>query len=174
MSYAPTFRDVTTRAGLSIQVPGWKIHTGQHYIASDIQSVSTTTYKWGLTTPAGSTKSYLIWGLHCTGEVKFEFIENPTTYSGGSAWGSYNHDRSSVNTAGITLLKGITYTGGNVIDCFRNGSTAGGIAAQDALSQREELEYILLPSEQYVFAVETFAAVYVTLRLNWYEHLPLT
>jgi hypothetical protein len=175
MSYQPAGgRDQTVNGSLTMRVPGWKIHVGMHYLASDCQTIATATYKWGLTTPAGSTKTYLIYGVHCTGEMLFTALENPATYSGGAAWSAVNHKRDSANVPGATLLRGITSTGGTVLDTFRDGATTGiNKAAQMPLAHREELEFVLKPNEQYVFQIQTFASVVATLRLNWYEHLPL-
>lgn len=173
MSYKPSIGgviDSATGAAIGISYPHHEVHAGSSYYASEVQSVDTTTYKWGLTTPNTTKWTHLAFELDGTGELLFLLIENPGTYSGGGAWSAVNADRNSVNVSGMTLLSGVTATGGTTLFTHRSGDTAGGVQAHAPGGLRNRFEFILKQNEQYVLQATTYAAIYASINLSWYEH----
>jgi len=173
MSYRPTQTikiDSATGAQMTVDYPHHEIHSGSAYYASDVQSISTTTYKWGITTPNTTKWLHMIFNAQGTGEMLLTVIEDPATYSGGSAWASINANRNSGNASGAVLLRGITSTGGTTIYTVRTGDTAGGTGAHTSGEAGTRPELILRQNEQYVFQIQTFAATFGSLGLAWYEH----
>jgi len=170
MSYRPAPPvDSVSLVQAAIEFDHAKIHSGQSFIAWGTQSLSSATYNWGWTTPASPTRWHMVIYADFSGEADLDFVESPGTYSGGSAWTAYNLDRDSVTAHGGTLLQGVSYTGGTILDSYTGGDTGDFGAGMDGRH-----EWILKPSTVYVLKVTTTGTgVEVTIKIEWYLGGPL-
>ncbi len=147
-----------------------EIHKGGAFTVHNVQSVSTTTFKWQVTTLDSAIRVHMLFQVEGTGEVDLLVTEGSDRDDGG-ALTEINRDRTSSNVA--TTIVTTTPTGGSTdgattIMEIRAGSTQGSKTAESGGS-RGTNEFILKPNTKYVISVTTYAAVYITLELNWYE-----
>jgi len=169
MSYLP-YGFVSNQDGHIVQVDhdSQKTHEGTGFMLSEVRSISTATYNWGLTAPNSAKRVHLSMELDGTGELFFQVLENPATFSGGVALPSFNRNRNSVIVSDLVILSGVTSTGGLSLISHRSGDTAGGQNAHSP-SVGTQFELILKQGEQYVIQAQTFAATLVALNLFWHE-----
>jgi len=153
-------------------LPHYMTHSGEHYVASEVVNVSTTTKKWIVTTPNTTKWGHAYFDIRCTGELSVTITE-ASDRDGVTAVDATNRQRNSVNTAGLTVYSG---TSGGLTDgattIFRQRDGATGIPGRVLIAsgERGNNEFVLLQNTKYVVAVETFANVYVSFALDWYEH----
>lgn len=165
--------DGSTSAIKTITYPHHEIHSGSSYHASDVQSVSTTTIKWQVTTPDSLAYAHMIFSVECTGEMLLLVTEGSNKVD-GTALAEINRNRvGTPKTAGTIVTR--TPTGGDTdgattILTTRVGSTGVGSKTLSGGGARGTNEYILKPNTKYVVSVTTYAAVFVSLELDWYEH----
>lgn len=165
--------DASTNTLQVIDYDHHEIHSGSHWVCYDLQNVDTTTFKWQVTTPAGTKYAHMIFNADCTGEM-LSLITEGSDRTDGTALAEINRNR--VGTPGVaTVIVTHTPTGGTTdgattIMNHRSGATGSGNKTISAGGARGGNEFILKPSTKYVIAVTTYADVWVTLGLDWYEH----
>lgn len=164
--------DSTTNAQTIVSYDHHEVHAGSFFSVYNTQSVSTTTFKWQVTTPNTDVLAHLQFGVACTGEMT-ALVTEGSDRTDGTAITEINHHRSSTNTAGVVVTHtptGGTTDGAVTLFSLRDGAT--GVASKTIASGsgRATNEYILKKNTKYVISVTTYAAVYVTLELDWYEH----
>ncbi len=149
-----------------------EIHQGHSYTVSDVQSVSTTTFKWQVTTPDTENFAHMIFQVDGTGEI-FLVVTEGSDRTDGGALAEINRDRNSTETSDVivttTPTAGAT-DGATTILSIRAGATGQGAKTVEGGGSRGQNEFILKRNTKYVISVTTFAAIYVTLELNWYSH----
>ena len=165
--------DTDTHAATTIQYAHHEIHTGNSFVVNDVQNVSTTTMKWQITTPNTVKHMHTFFDIECTGEVSVVVTEG-SDRTDGTALTEINRNRVGNPTA-ATLIVTRTPTSGSTdgtttIFAKRSGATGQGSKTLEGGGFRGENEFILKPNTKYVVAIETFANVYVSFRMNWYEH----
>lgn len=166
--------DVLSDVQAAIEFEHAKVHSGQRFILTGVQVVSTAIYKWGITTPAAPVQLHTDFIMDAGSEARIAIIEAPATYSGGTAWPAYNMNRPSATVPPFTALRGVTASGGTTIFEHRSGDTAGGGAAHAGSEVGGRYEFILLPATVYVFETETYSAsIPVSLDLTLYIGGPL-
>jgi len=165
--------DASTEAQMIIDYAHHETHAGSSFNVCDIQNVSSTTIKYQITTPNTTKYSHMLFDIECTGEMQIIVTEGSDRVD-GTALLEINRNRvGTPPTAGtiVTLTPtGGTTDGATIIFCKRSGSTGVGSKTVSAGSSRGNNEYILKPNTKYVVSIETFADVYVTLDIDWYEH----
>ena len=150
-----------------------EVHSGRMYAVHDTVACDTTTVKWQVTTPNTTRYSHLVFDLSCTGEATYLVTEG-SDRTDGTALAEVNRRRvGTPNVAGTIVTR--TPTGGatdgaTTLFTERNGITnvAGKTLASGGA--RSSAEWILKPNTKYVVSVTTYADVFVTCALNWYEH----
>ena len=152
------------------------IHEGSSFVVSDVQSVSTTTFKWQITTPAGTMNAHLILDIDCTGEMLFTFTEG-SDRTDGTALAEINRRRVGT-PATSTVIVTHTPTAGatdGAVTLWSKRVGASGVSSKTLTGggARGVNEFVLKPSTKYVIAVQTFAAVFVSFDVDWYEHTDL-
>jgi len=165
--------DSVTNSLQIIDYPHHEVHSGSSFVVSDVQNVDTTTFKWQITTPNTTKYSHMIFEVVATGEISILVTEG-SNRDDGTALTEINRRR--IGTPGVagtivthTPTNGST-DGTTTIDSLRTGATdAGGRSGTPGMG-RGVNEFNLKPNTKYVVAVETFADIYVTLHLDWYEH----
>jgi len=168
--------DASTEALEIIDHAHHEIHAGKHFTAPDYQLVSTATFKWLLVVPAGSEYAHMIFNVECNGELLVKVTEGADR-AGGDAVAIVNRKR--IGTPNVSLLTltstpaGGTTDGATTLIHKRVGAT--GVAGKTiaAGGARPSNEFNLKPSTSYIISATTFAASYVSLELDWYEHTDL-
>ena len=170
------FRDVridtSTRAQTGITYEHHEIHAGSSYHCSDVQNVSTTTLQWMITTPDTDKEPHMIINAHCTGELLVVVTEGADK-TGANALAEINHNRRSTNTAGVAVhreVSGGSTDGAITLFSKRTGSTGVGSKTISSSEAGHNEEWILGKNKKYIITVTTYANVYVSLDLDWYEH----
>ena len=85
-----------------------------------------------------------------------------------------NRKRTSTKISELTISRtptGGTTDGDVILFVHRSGSTSFGGTSNVGGGARAENEFNLKSNTKYVISATTFADVYVTLNLNWYENL---
>ncbi len=150
-----------------------EVHEGDGFVVSDVQSVSTATMKWQITTPNSEKYSHMLFDIDGTGEMSIVVTEG-SDRTDGTALVEINRNRvGTPPSAGTVVTR--TPTGGSTdgattIFASRAGATGVGNKTIEGGGSRGVNEFILKPNTKYVVAVETFAAIYVSFHVHWYEH----
>ena len=165
--------DASTESLNTIEYEHHEIHSGSSFTASDVQLVGTTTLLWMITTPAGTKYTHIIPSIECSGEFLVVETEG-SDYTGGTTVPVINRNRvGTPNVAGTIVTRAPsagTTLGAVTLRTERVGATSVAGKTVSAGASRGSSEFVLKPGTKYIISVETFADVYVTLRLDWYEH----
>ena len=150
-----------------------EVHGGSSFSLADTVACDTTTCQWQVTTPDSLKYTHLIFELSCTGEATYLVTEGSDRVD-GTALAEVNRRRVGTPAVAGTIVTR-TPTGGSTdgaitLFSMRNGITNVAGKNVEAGSARAQNEWILKPNTKYVVSVTTYAAVYVTCLLNWYEH----
>jgi hypothetical protein len=150
-----------------------ELHEGDSFVVCDVQSVDTTTLKWLITTPDSLKYCHALFDIQCTGEVSILVTEGADR-TGVTALTAINRRRVGTPTVATLSVKRTTSAGTTdgaiTIESKRVGATGSGSKTISAGGSRGNNEYILKPNTKYVVAITTYAAVYVSMCLDWYEH----
>jgi len=168
----PPTVDSVTGAVLGISYDHHEIHEGNSYHVSDVQAVDDTIQYWVVTAPDSLAWGHMVFGVEGTGEIAVTITEGGDR-TPSTALTAINRNRNSSNTATVTVHRGYTAgttDGAVTIWGSRSGSTSQGGNLSLAGVGRGRLEYELKQDTQYIIAVETFAAIHVSIELDWYEH----
>ena len=165
--------DSSTHAFEVIDYEHHEIHGGSSFVVSDVQNVDTTTMKWQITTPAGTKYAHVLFEAEGTGEISTVITEG-SDRTDGTALAEINRNRVGTPTAATVIVTrtptGGTTDGATTILSRRAGSTGVAGKTVAAGGTRGNNEFVLKPSTKYVVAVETFADIYVTFMVDFYEH----
>ena len=156
-----------------ISVDHHEIHEGDSFIVCDVQNINTTTMKWQITTPNAAAHSHIIFDVQATGEMSVVVTEG-SDRTDGTALVEINRNRVGTPTAAATVVTR-TPTGGAtdgaiIILAVRVGATGVGSKTISGGGARGTNEYVLKPNTKYVLAIQTFADIYVSVCIDWYEH----
>lgn len=165
--------DSSTHSIQTIEYEHHEVHSGSNFKTCDVQSVDTTTMKWQITTPAGTKYSHVVFDIEGTGEISILITEGSDRID-GTALTEINRNRVGTPTVAGTIVTR-TPTGGNTdgataILLRRTGATGVGGKTLTGGGSRGMNEFVLKPGTKYVVAVETFAAIYVSFLVDFYEH----
>lgn len=163
--------DEITRCISIISQEHHEIHEEDHYFYSDCITLGNgATQDYMLTVPDDAVRK------HFTFNIKGSLKITVAIFEGGDRTGTtpqttYNNDRDSSNTAGLTIHKGTSNgsTDGTNIhpDCGGSGSQAG----EGGIIERDK-EIILKTNTKYIIRVTSGAASNsIATHLDWYEHL---
>jgi hypothetical protein len=157
---------VTTEDGVHM------LRKGYGYTLTDVQNVSTTTQKWMFTTPDSGTdkRIHLVFDVEGTGELRFDFYEGADR-DGTTELSAYNTNRNNATTSSATIHRDTSggSTDGTLIFSKRSGATGQASRTIAIGVDRGVNAWILKPGEKYIFNVETFGDIHVTLHLEWFE-----
>lgn len=169
--------DENTRALTNISFEHHLIHIGDSFVVCDVQNVNATTIKWQITTPNTTKYSHVIFDIEATGEMLMAVTEG-SDRTDGVALTEINRSRiGTPNVAGTIVTR--TPTGGSTdgattITSRRVGATGVASKTLTGGGNRGTNEFILKPNTKYVVAITTFADIYVTFCLDWYEYTSLS
>lgn len=169
----PLRMDASTHSIQTLEYEHHEIHSGSSFVCVDLRNVDSTTFKWQVTTPAGTKYAHMVFDIDCTGEMTVLITEGSDRVD-GTALVELNRNRvGTPNVAGTILTH--TPTGGStdgtvVLVNHRSGATGQGSKTVSGGGLRGGNEFVLKPATKYVISVTTYADVWVTLDLDWYEH----
>ena len=165
--------DASTNSIQTIEYEHHEIHAGSSFVCSDLRNVSTTTFKWQVTTPAGTKYAHMVFDLDCTGEM-LVLVTEGSNKTDGTALVAINRNRVGTPTAATVI---VTHTptagdtdGTTILINHRSGATGVGSKTIASGGMRGGNEFVLKPSTKYVISVTTYADVWVSLDIDWYEH----
>ena len=158
----------------TIEYEHHEIHSGSSYTVSDVQNVDDTTILWMITTPAGTKYTHIIPSIECSGEFLVTETEG-SDYTGGTSLAVINRNRVGTPSVAGTIVTRTpaagTTLGAVTLRTERVGATSVAGKTVSSGNSRGSSEFVLKPATKYIISVTTFADVYVTLRLDWYEHV---
>jgi len=166
-------KDAMTGVDTSITYPHHEIHGGSSFVVCDVQSVDATTMKWQITTPDSAKLAHILFDIDSTGEM-FVVVTEGSDRVDGTALVEINRNRDGT-PAVATVIVTRTPTGGNTdgavtILSKRSGATGVGNKTLTGGGARGNNEYILKPDTKYVVSITTYATVFVSFCVDWYEH----
>jgi len=164
--------DGSTESVQTITYSHHEIHAGSSFTVADVQAVNTTTVKWLLVTPNTTKWSHMVFDIECTGEMLVKITEGADRTT-TTPLAIINRNRNSGNAGTLTVGSGATGgTTDGAITIFnrRSGNTGVGAKTVAVGGARGQAEWNLKQNTKYVVSVTTFAAVHVSLSLDWYEH----
>jgi hypothetical protein len=166
-------QDRKTKAGIGINHAHHEVHEGSSFLVCDVRNVSTTTFKWQITTPDTTTYAHMIFDISGTGEM-LAIVTEGSDRTDGTALTAINRRRVGTPAVAGTIITH-TPTSGSTDGAIqllanRSGATAVGSKTIAAGGERGINEYILKPNTKYVVAVTTYADIYVSFCVDWYEH----
>jgi len=165
--------DASTNTIQTIEYEHHEVHSGSSFVCSDLQNVDTTTFKWQVTTPDTTKYAHMVFDIDCTGEI-LVLITEGSDRTDGTALTELNRNRVGTPTAATVI---VTHTptsgstdGATTLVNHRSGATGVGSKTVSAGSMRGSNEFVLKPNTKYVIAVTTYADVWASLDIDWYEH----
>ena len=165
--------DASTHTLQTIEYEHHEIHSGSSFTTTDVVQVDTTSQKWHLTTPDSLKYMHAVFDVECTGEMSVSLSEG-SDRAGAINLPEINRRRVGTPTpATMSVARGVTggtTDGAIVIFVRRMGATANGGKTVATGSGRGTNEWILKPDTSYVLTATTFADVYVSFAVHWYEH----
>lgn len=171
--YAPVALDETSKTLQIIDFAHHEVHEGDYYSVSDTVNCSSSTVKWQVTTANTTTYAHFVFDLTCTGEATFLVTEG-SDRTNGTALAEVNRRRvPPVSTAATVVTRtptGGTTDGATILFSRRNGITGVAGKSVETAGARDTSEWILAPGTKYVISVTTYADVFVSVKLDWYEH----
>ena len=171
-TFQPLRLDQATNTIQIIDYPHHEVHAGTHFHCTDVQNVDTTTLYYMITTPNTTKWAHMLFGVECTGEMQVVVTEGADR-TGTTALDAINSDRNSVTASGLVIHRGYTDgTTNGATTVFSERAGATGVASKTIATgdTGHGQEYILKQNTKYIIAVTTYANVYTSLALDWYEH----
>jgi len=149
-----------------------KVHEGDAFSLCDTVACDTTTVKWMIATPATTRYAHLLFELSCTGEATY-LVTGDSDRNAGTALTVVNRRRVGSPAAATTTVSrtptGGTTDGATILFSKRSGITGAGSKSVESSFGRDVNEWVLKPNTKYVVSITTYAAVYATCQLDWYE-----
>ena len=149
------------------------LHEGHAFLCFDVLNVDDTTQKWMITTPDSAVVPHMVFEVEGTGEISILVTESADR-TGSTALSCINRRRlGSPTSSDVVVHRGVTggsTDGTTTIENIRSGISGQGGKSVASGGSRGVNEWNLKRDTKYVIAVETFADIYVTLHLDWYDH----
>jgi len=170
--YEPLISDASSHALVTITSDHHRIHEGKMYTVSDTVAADTTVAKWMVETANTDKYCHLVFSLYCTGEATYLVTEGADRDKGTDLYEINRRRVGTVDIAETVVTRtpiGGTTDGNIVLFSVRTGST--GIAGKtiEGGAARAENEFVLRPNTKYIISITTYADVYATCKLDWYE-----
>ena len=169
--------DPVTHSLETIDYAHHEIHSGSSFSVSDTVACNNTTVKWMIVTPNSTNYAHLVFHLSTTGEATF-LVTGDADRTAGTALACVNRRRVGVPSS-ATVSVSRTPTGGltdgaTTLFSIRDGVTGVGGKSVQAGEGRDVQEWILKPNTKYIVSITTYADVFTTMKLDWYEHADRT
>lgn len=163
--------DPSTEAIYTVPYEHHELHSGNHFFYQDVLSLgNAATQNYLITTPDTTKWGHLLYNVTGTIGVIVGIYEGADRV-GTTLQATYNNNRNSPTTAGITIHKGHsagTTDGTNIAPNGFGSGTAGGSGG----TINRENEIILKQNTKYIFRVTNKGTTTneVSVKFVWYEH----
>jgi hypothetical protein len=152
---------------LQMGVDESEVNEGNSYTVSDTLACNATTVKWQITTPDTTTYAHWTFSLTTTGEATYLVTEG-SDRTDGAALSEVNRNRVGTPSSATTVVSR-TPTGGTTDGATTLFSVRTGTLYTAAIASPSN-KWILKPNTKYVISVTTYASVFVSCVVDWYEH----
>ena len=168
-------RDGMTNALQTIEYEHHEIHAGSSYFIVSYDSIgSGEDISFTFTTPSGTKKSHLIFTITGKEPYRVTLWEDATITGGtGTTVTTYNANRDSSNTSGVTVSRDSTITShGTILQRFNEGVAGTGPQSTSTPGTGGRASEIILDDgSTYLFVITSDAASNVVgYEFDWYEH----
>lgn len=163
--------DSLSKSVITIDYEHHKGHDGEAFVVNDVQNISTTTVKWLIEIPS-SKYSHMVINIYSQGELTTLITEGADRQT-GTLLPTINRNRNSLNTSTLTVSRApVSGTTDGTVILFnsRVGNTSAGGTNNTDGSGRNSNEFILKTNTKYIISATTYANIWVTLHLDWYEN----
>ena len=138
--------DSITGSLVTIGYTHHEIHeqNGYSFFVKNYSVANSGTYAITIEVPTGMTfhlKQLDPWINNAHGEI--DFIQAPSSYSGGTTVVAYNRHTGSSATSGITIKRSATFAGGTIKDTLTFGGGGANVASRTGGPNNTEIEWIL-------------------------------
>jgi hypothetical protein len=165
---APLQQDASTNAVTQIDYEHHETHGGSHYYICNHQEFSNAeVVDFTVITPDTAKWTHMTFMIEGTGATSVDIREDAAVDVAGTAVASFNNNRNSVNTTGMTIRVGDTFTDeGDLIS-----SSYSGANKQAGFVDRNK-EIVMKQNSVYIFRItnETAQVNEVNYCAEWYEH----
>ena len=173
-SGTPLIVDDVDETLVTIDFVHHEIHEGNHYTSSVYDTtVDIASPKYFRLTVPAAVYPHVIFAVSGDSGFVIQFYEDPTLDAVGSAVARINNNRSSVNTANVTVFEDSTTQAPNNDGTLLWSGIAGsgGNPTQSNSGQSgARQEFILSPSEDYLIKVTALAnGTMINIQAEWYE-----
>ena len=165
----------TTNSLKTIDYSHAELHAGDRYVTMDANEIdSGNTVEFLLTTPDTTKWIHMLTLFDGTAITQIDVYEGADR-TGTTALTCLNRNRNSVNTARLTIHKGVSggTTDGTLLPLtYKSGSATN--QARSASAHRSENELILKQNTKYLFKITSATDANLTnMIFDWYEHTNL-
>jgi len=166
----PLSVDSSTNSLQVIDYSHHEIHSASHYNRKNWLDITGagTTVDFLIVTPDTTKWAHLVYEFAGEAEFTLTAYEATTTSADGTPLSTFNNQRNSANTAGVTLYSGPTVTDvGDEIWATKIGSSRN-----DTEGSRNDDEWVLKQNTKYLLRVVKVATGthWFAYNLEWYEH----
>ena len=166
-------QDASTWALTTVTYAHHEIHDGSGFKSCDLQNINADTVKWMIVTPNSTKYAHMLFDVECTGEMYVK-VTGGADRTAGTAVATINRNQSgtpgaSTVTISRTPTSGTT-DGATVLVNRRVGATGVGNKTLASGGARGNNEFVLKANTKYIVRVITYANVWVSMDLDWYEH----
>lgn len=168
---SPAGRDSATNTLQTIDYPHHEIHSGSNFFYTDSNTLgSGVSNDTMIITPDNTAWAHMTFMATGSAITTVEFFED-TDRTGTSLKTSYNSNRNSSSTSGLSIYEGTSggTTNGTLIWGMSSGSASG--SSREGLTASHEGEIVLKQNTKYILRVSSGTASNLTnVQLSWYEH----
>lgn len=159
--------DDTATSIITVPFDHHELHEGDRYVATGTVTLGTVneTHDIAFNTPNSADLAHMVIDVYSSGASNYVLYEGGTV-SGGGTVASYNRNRSSANTASVTVLgtPSVSATGTAIFEHHQG-------AGRDAGISRDKNEWMLAANQTYLMRITAEATSNdVNWTLEWYEH----
>ena len=162
--------DPLSLALIQIDFEHHELHEGHHFFYTDsVELASGVSQDYLITTPNTDKWSHATFELDGSAITQFQIYEGANR-TGTTLQTTFNNNRNSSNTPGMTIHKGTSggSTDGTLIRQYKGGRALGN--SQVPTGNRNELELILKAGTKYILRVTSGTAANLTnVGIYWYE-----
>lgn len=162
--------DIKTGVDVAMDFPYHKVNHGHSFKVDDVQAVNGT-QKWMITTPNSKKYAHMYFDAFCTGEMLMVVTEGADR-TGTTPLTPINRNRvGTPAVADVAVHRNVS--GGATDGAVTIKNVHVGITdepSSETSQNRGQNKYVLKPNTKYIVAITTYAAVTVSLHLDWYEH----
>jgi len=171
-TFGHLYIDTIDNSLICISMEHHQIHERHSFTVTDTVQADTTNVTWMINTTKGTEYPHMLFTMSCTGEANYRVTEG-SDRTPGTDLPAINRWRTTPSAAvtGVSRTPtGGTTDGAVILFNVRSGATGVASKTIEGGTARSESEFVLALDTKYVITVTTYADVFVTMKLDWYEH----